>query len=113
MIEELMKQLKKEYIETLPEKRKKILELFESQKWTELETEFHKMKGSGKTYGLAEMSLFGEVLESICINAPNKIARAMPLALNLINETYRLQNIEQSFDIESSREYIELNQMLK
>ncbi len=107
-----MKQLKKDYIESLQVKRSKISDLYQQQKLVELETEFHKMKGSGKTYGLAEVSIFGEILEAICIACPEQLPKAMPVAIVLIDETYRLQNLEQSFDIEKSNEYLFLKSIL-
>ena len=72
-IEELMKQLKREYIDTLPTKKAKVLELFRQNQLVELETEFHKMKGSGKTYGLGEVSQFGEIFEMICMDLPSAL----------------------------------------
>ena len=111
-IEELMQQLKKEYVDSLPFKRKHITELYQQNKLVDLETEFHKMKGSGKTYGLPEVSLIGEILETICIEHPELLEKAMPFAQHFIDETYRLQNLNQSFDIEHSKEYIYLNSTL-
>ena len=111
-IEELMKQLKLEYVETLPTKKAKILELFRQNQLVELETEFHKMKGSGKTYGLGEVSQFGEIFETICMELPSALATVMPLAIELIDETYRLQNLNQSFDIAHSKQYIYVQSLL-
>jgi HPt (histidine-containing phosphotransfer) domain-containing protein len=112
IIEELMKQLKLEYVASLLEKRAKISELFKNNQLVELETEFHKMKGSGKTYGLAEVSQFGEIFESICMDLPSALSEVMPLALELIDEIYRVQNLNQSFDIIASKQYIYLKSLL-
>ncbi len=111
-IEELMKQLKREYIDTLPTKKAKVLELFRHNQLVELETEFHKMKGSGKTYGLGEVSQFGEIFEMICMDLPSALPTVMPLALELIDEIYRLQNLNQSFDILQSKQYIYIQSLL-
>ncbi len=97
-----MKQLKKEYIDTLPEKRERISLLFEKKKFEELETEFHKMKGTGKTYGLSEVSLLGEVLEKLCIKFPSSLASAIPVALLLIEEIFKARILDHEFLIEDS-----------
>ena len=108
IIEDLMKQLKLDYIETLPEKRGRIALLFQKNQLEELETEFHKMKGTGKTYGLPEVSLLGELLEKICMQAPGALTEAIPVCLKFIDEIFKFRKLDQAFLIEDSDDFQKL-----
>lgn len=103
-----MKQLKLDYIETLPEKRGRIALLFQKNQLEELETEFHKMKGTGKTYGLPEVSLLGELLEKICMQAPGALTEAIPVCLKFIDEIFKFRKLDQAFLIEDSDDFQKL-----
>lgn len=61
--EELLKSLRKEYVESIPEKIREIQELINKQDMDSLHNAFHKLKGSGKTYGFAEISELGALTE--------------------------------------------------
>ena len=97
-----MKQLKLEYIETLPEKRDRVATLFKNQQLDELETEFHKMKGTGKTYGLGEVSQLGEVLEKICMKKPSLLGEAVPVACELLDLIFHSRKKDEAFSIEEA-----------
>jgi len=64
--EDMMKELQKEYIENLPNKITAIQSHFEKMDVTALEDAFHKIKGTGKTYGVPELSTLAKVLEKAC-----------------------------------------------
>lgn len=72
-MDELLKKLKQEYLEQIPEKIKEIQHLFDNNKITELRNSFHKLKGSGKTYGVAPISIISERMEKICSESPDKV----------------------------------------
>ena len=103
-----MKQLKQEYVESLPIKRERIVQLFQQKNFEQLETEFHKMKGTGKTYGLPEISLLGELFEKVCMNQATLLPEAIPVAVAFLNEIFRLRKLDQIFAIEESDEYQKL-----
>ncbi len=105
IIEDLLKQMKLEYIETIPEKCKRILAFLKDDNRTELETEFHKMKGTGKTYGLGEMSKLGEVLEKICMNEKLDLQDSVPTAVMLLENIYQSRKLGNEFIIEDSDEF--------
>ncbi len=101
--------MKLDYIETIPEKCQRITALLQNNQRSDLETEFHKMKGTGKTYGLAEVSLLGEVIEKICMTPSLPLNDSILVALKLLNEIYESRKAEKAFMIEDSNEF----QMLK
>ena len=50
-----------------------------------LETEYHKLKGTGRTYGLPEFTQLGATLERICELDPSSLKVAVPLSLSLMS----------------------------
>lgn len=56
-------ELKEDYLKKLPHKIANIKSLIECQNWECLEDEYHKLKGTGKTYGFPEISVICEKLE--------------------------------------------------
>ncbi len=61
-----MQELQTEYLESFTEKFQLWRKLFTEEQWDSLEMEFHKMKGTGSTYGVPEVSLLCQHLERIC-----------------------------------------------
>ena len=104
-LSEVLLELKKDYLQFFPQKLARLEELTEKQDWENLETEYHKLKGSGETYGFPEISIVCEVLEFLAPRknsaAPNTtkqvtFAQAIEL-LKRMHETY-LQ--KKSFSLE-------------
>jgi HPt (histidine-containing phosphotransfer) domain-containing protein len=65
-LKDLLAELQKEYLATFPEKTAAIERYWRESKFEDLESEFHKIKGTGRTYGLPEVSLLGELMEKLC-----------------------------------------------
>jgi len=63
--EQMMAELKKDYVSGLPEKTKIIRGFLHQRSVAELQNEFHKLKGTGKTYGLPEVSELGLTIETV------------------------------------------------
>ncbi len=85
-LKELLAELQKEYLATFPAKVVLISDLWRKREMTELETEYHKMKGTGRTYGLPEVSQVGEALERLCEVAPDQLEKAVPLSLQVLTK---------------------------
>ena len=83
-IQEVLAGLQKTYLASMPEKIGLIESLFKLGDLEKLETEYHKLKGTGRTYGLPEFTDLGAALERICEIAPDTLAIAVPLSLNLM-----------------------------
>jgi HPt (histidine-containing phosphotransfer) domain-containing protein len=56
-------ELKNDYLKKLPQKIDNLKVLAKDQNWEALEDEYHKLKGTGKTYGFPEISVLCEKLE--------------------------------------------------
>lgn len=68
----------------MPEKISLIESLHSAGDLEKLETEYHKLKGTGRTYGLPEFTQVGATLERICDVAPEALPQAVPLSLSLM-----------------------------
>lgn len=66
-LDEMLKELQKNYIKTMPDKLAAMTKHIEAKNFQSLREEFHKIKGTGKTYGIPEISDLGAVFEEILI----------------------------------------------
>ena len=86
-ITEIIKELQKTYLASLPGKITALRELWQKGETKLLKTDYHKLKGTGRTYGLPEVTLIGEVLERICLlENRDLLNEAVPLSLELLHE---------------------------
>jgi HPt (histidine-containing phosphotransfer) domain-containing protein len=62
---DMMADLRKDYIASLQERMNLVREALNSLDWPALYTQFHKLKGTGKTYGCPEISYVASPLEAL------------------------------------------------
>lgn len=109
-IQKIMLELRHEYVERLPDKIERLRSLHLENNKTELETEFHKMKGTGKTYGLPEVSALGQVFEFMCKHS--HVSREnLELALSWLKQIFEARQQNQEFGIESLPVFLELKKV--
>ena len=108
----LMSQLRTEYVQELPEKIAHIHTHWEQQHLELIREDFHKLKGTGKTYGIPEISQLAEVLEKICTDQPKNVAAALPEALNLLKEIHSYRTSAQAFDISHDQRFSMLKRLM-
>jgi HPt (histidine-containing phosphotransfer) domain-containing protein len=65
--EAMLQNLRNVYLQSLPEKWSRLEQLAAASNVAELKNEFHKLKGSGTTYGVPEISEMGAALEQLCL----------------------------------------------
>ena len=65
-LSDILGQMKVEYQRNFPQKILNLQKLFASSDWPQLAEEFHKLKGTGKTYGFPEVSTLCEAMEIYC-----------------------------------------------
>ncbi|MCB0356667.1 MAG: Hpt domain-containing protein [Bdellovibrionales bacterium] len=88
-MEELLLKLKNEYIAELPLKITDLKQLFTAGDSEGLKNAFHKLKGSGKTYGLDSVSMIGKEMERICLDESLKIdLEVFTKAISLLEDIY-------------------------
>lgn len=82
-------ELKKEYLEKFPRKLEALQNLTDQQNWQKLEEEYHKLKGTGKTYGFPEVSTVCQRLEDLAQNPATRDPETFQKALTLLEKIYQ------------------------
>lgn len=88
-LNEVLSELKKDYLEKFPTKLSVLRELTEKQNWLQLEEEYHKLKGTGKTYGFPEVSTVCEQMEALAKFEQNQIPDLFEKAVTLLETIYQ------------------------
>lgn len=103
-IKNLLADLQKDYLNSIPEKIANLIALRKSGHLEDLRTEFHKLKGTGRTYGLPEITQIGGAIEVLC-DHPELFAISFPLSIHLL-EKIRVSRVNgQAFKIEEDRDF--------
>ncbi len=105
-LDDLLEELKKEYLATFPAKIVLIDSLYKTQAFTELETEYHKLKGTGRTYGFPEVTQLGEVVERLCEVDREALRVAVPLSLTILTRIQKQREAGEILDIESDPDFL-------
>lgn len=107
----LLEELRLEYLASIPEKIQNIEKLSSENSWDLLETEFHKLKGTGKTYGLNEVTLLGAIAEELCA-APEQVRKEMvPLASKTLQFIFDNLSKDLAVDLRQLPEFLELEKL--
>ena len=104
-LEDLLSELRKEYVATIPAKVRLIDHLWSLREMTDLETEYHKLKGTGRTYGLGEITQIGEAVERLCEKAPHHLGQAVPLSLALLQRVQAAREHGKALDLEKDADF--------
>jgi hypothetical protein len=110
-IAQVLADMQKQYIHGLPVKAENIEKLWSQRQIQDIETEFHKLKGTGKTYGLPEISQIGEVTEHLCESGEAALKQALPLALRLLRKVHQLRSQGQALELQSEVDFQELQRL--
>jgi HPt (histidine-containing phosphotransfer) domain-containing protein len=86
--EKMMEELRRDYVASIPQKMKDIEAHLAAADVGTLRDDFHKLKGTGKTYGIPEISELGEAVEKICKHKPEQAGAIVPGALTLLREIH-------------------------
>jgi len=91
--DQVVAELQKEYLESLPAIIAEIRAAIESSDWENIEKHFHRLAGSGQTYGLPDITTVGRQMEAyLQANSPHPSASKTKEALMIfekIVENYR------------------------
>ena len=98
-IDDLFVELKKEYLATFQEKQELIKIAWAEHDRDKLENEFHKMKGTGRTYGLPEISVLGGMMELLCKENHPKLGLCVFMTLEILPKIVDHHNHIQEYKI--------------
>lgn len=110
--EELLKSLQAEYLAALPKKIETILHQIQDAALNELRESFHKLKGTGTTYGLPEVTELAELLEDICTDLPEKAPEAARRATEILLGICDARTRDQAFDLRADPRYADVRGLL-
>jgi HPt (histidine-containing phosphotransfer) domain-containing protein len=97
---QMLLEMKQDYLVGLPGKIAGIKKLIHAQSWTDLQEEFHKLKGTGKTYGFPQVSIVCERLETLLAENPEKEAQFFQNGAELLERMHLAYTQNQSFALE-------------
>lgn len=96
--DQMMAELRTEYIQSLPEKIQNLERCWATRNLAELQDSFHKMKGTGKTYGVPEVSLIAETMERICKTNPKALDEIAPTGIGLFKKIQAARSKGEVYD---------------
>lgn len=112
-LDEMLKELQKNYIKSMPDKLKVMMSHRDSKNFQSLREEFHKIKGTGKTYGIAEISDLGAVFEEILIKCEfSPQSSWVEDALGIFTDIHTARSHGQAFEIFSDERFKNLQNVL-
>ena len=109
--EALIKELRVDYLKSFPEKIATLQKFFAEKNWPSLENEFHKIKGTGKTYGVPEMSDVCGLMENICRNKSEKIGLGFPASIEVIENIEKAYQTKTDVGLEELESYNKLREI--
>lgn len=109
----LLTQLRFEYVSSLPEKIQIIRHFYNSGDALGVKEVFHKLKGTGATYGVPEISVIGETLEQYCKSRPQEMKAAIPDALDLLGMVHTARIKNEEFNVTADPRFQRIHQLLK
>lgn len=111
--EELLKTLRAEYLASLPQKVDLIKKQIATGSKLEIRDSFHKLKGTGRTYGLPEVSELAEVTEAICMEKADQSETAAEQAVAILQEIYTARQQGQAFALEQDPRFQLIRKLLQ
>lgn len=102
--DQMMAELRAEYIASIPQKIKDIQAHLNASDVGLLRDDFHKLKGTGKTYGIPEISDVGAAVEKICTTKKENATLAVQKALIVLQGIHDSRNQNKPYDLSSCAE---------
>lgn len=106
---DMLKELQKDYLQSLPEKIADIRAHIKAGAVSELEMAFHKLKGTGKTYGIPEISELAAAVEHICHDKPAKAGTAASQAVAILSDIHSARKSNGQFQLETDPRFKKLS----
>lgn len=110
-LKQLLQELKAEYITALPSKINYLQEVADGKDLELLISEYHKLKGTGKTYGLPEVSVVAGLLEQHLTEHPEDTFLVHDTAMQLLRDIQKDYAAQIVFDLYAHPNYQKLIEM--
>ena len=106
--EALMAELKTGYVASLPDKAKTIQTQVETGNAADLRDAFHKLKGTGRTYGVPEVSDLARLVEELCATQPHEAPAAARLAAAILHDIHAAHSQGRAFALTDDARFLEI-----
>lgn len=110
-MDDIFAELRTEYLETFTEKQNLIKTSWEKRDRTTIENEFHKMKGTGKTYGLPEITDLGRMLELVSKDNHPKLGTCVFAALELLPQIVAARQQNKTYPLDTDPFYKKIKEI--
>jgi HPt (histidine-containing phosphotransfer) domain-containing protein len=110
--ETMMQELREEYLISISEKCTELQRNFRNRELTEVRESFHKMKGSGATYGVPEVSKLASILEYLCDSREQELNWAVPQAIEWLQKIKEHRMNDSVFELELEPKFILLSNLV-
>lgn len=111
--DELLKTLHQDYLSSLPKKIVSIREQMKTGNASDLRESFHKLKGTGRTYGMPEVSELAALVEAICAGFPDNAVTATGHALDIMQDIYNARSKAQAHDLDGDARFALTRKLLQ
>ena len=108
-MDDLLRELQLEYIQSIPEKKAELTQYLELKDVDNLINCFHKLKGSGKTYGLDEVSILGQFFESWMREHKEKVLPFIATAVEILDRIYTYRKESKPYHLHEDPGFQKLN----
>ncbi len=113
-LEDVLAKLQKTYISNMPDKLQLMKKHIEAKDFVSLREEFHKIKGTGRTYGLPEVTDLGAVFEELLIATEFNPQLNWALdAYDLFKDIYAARAKDKAFNISQDPRFKNLKSSLE
>ena len=110
-VDDLLADLQKGYIQSFPEKVQRILGFLDKGEIALLQGEFHKLKGTGKTYGVKEVSVLAAAAEKICASQTSEVEWVTRLATNILLKIQKSYDGVKDFNLDTDSDFVRIKML--
>ncbi len=104
-LEELFKTLQIEYLKTFEAKILNMKNFLLKKDFEKLEMEFHKMKGTGSTHNVPEISELGQRMEDYLSKAQTADLIAIEDSIQILEDIVKIRNEAKPYELSSCTRY--------
>lgn len=106
----LFAELKSEYIDSFHEKVDEIYLCWQKRSTGPLTMEYHKIKGTGSTYGIPQISHIAEIMEHLCHQESDKLGLCVLVSIDLLKKVCKNEKHSIPYSLEKETLYKFLRQ---
>jgi HPt (histidine-containing phosphotransfer) domain-containing protein len=109
----MLKSLQQEYLASIPEKVLAIEMQIQKSDVNNVRESFHKLKGTGRTYGIPEVSDLAAVVEAVCIEHPVNGLAAAGMAIAILRDIYSQRKQHGAYNFATDKRFEDLRKLLQ